>query len=214
MLRRADSTWRDKSWRRQALVHSKRKIPDSWRTGWKAKACTSFALYLKVFKNRLYYLQCCLSNHVYIHSFRSIKEATEKFLGGWGIWSLQWTSNGAFEQLFGFVRGEFEQKFSKNLNAWGLPRGRCLIFDLTSTLFLKRECRCLFHFPLCRCRNFAGASCRSLSFQLLHVAVWEPYHPSEFTLTGPREQANLQASKQIILQIFSWGYGLNIYLKL
>ena len=37
-------------------MHSKRKIPDSWRTGWKAKACTSFALYLKVFKNHLYYL--------------------------------------------------------------------------------------------------------------------------------------------------------------
>ena len=29
MLRRADSTWRDKSWPRQALMHSKRKIPDS-----------------------------------------------------------------------------------------------------------------------------------------------------------------------------------------
>ena len=29
ILRRADSTWRDKSWRRQALMHSKRKIPDS-----------------------------------------------------------------------------------------------------------------------------------------------------------------------------------------
>ena len=56
MLRHVDSTWRDKSWRRQALMHSKRKIPDSWRTGWKAKACTSFFLYLKVFKNHLYYL--------------------------------------------------------------------------------------------------------------------------------------------------------------
>ena len=53
---RADSTWRDKSWRTQALMHSKRKIPDSWRTGWKAKACTSFALYLKLFKNHVYYL--------------------------------------------------------------------------------------------------------------------------------------------------------------
>ena len=57
MLRRADSTWRDKSWRRQTLMHSKRKIPNSWRTGWKAKACTSFALYLKVFKNHLCYLR-------------------------------------------------------------------------------------------------------------------------------------------------------------
>ena len=55
-MSRTDSTWRDKSWRRQALMHSKRKIPDSRRTGWKAKACTSFALYLKVFKNHLYYL--------------------------------------------------------------------------------------------------------------------------------------------------------------
>ena len=34
----------------------KAKIPDSWQTGWKAKACTSFVLYLKVFKNHLYYL--------------------------------------------------------------------------------------------------------------------------------------------------------------
>ena len=57
MLRRADSMWRDKSWQRQALMRSKRKIPDSWRTGWKAKACTSFALYLKVFKNHLCHLR-------------------------------------------------------------------------------------------------------------------------------------------------------------
>ena len=28
------------------------------------------------------------------------------------------------------------------------------------------------------------------------------------------EQANLHVSKQIILQVFSWGYGLNIYLNL
>ena len=33
MLRRADSDWRDKSWRMQALMHSKRKIPDSWWAG-------------------------------------------------------------------------------------------------------------------------------------------------------------------------------------
>lgn len=55
-MSRADSTWRDKSWRKQALMHSKRKIPDSWCTGWKEKACKSFALCLKVFKNHLYYL--------------------------------------------------------------------------------------------------------------------------------------------------------------
>ena len=36
---------------------------------------------------------------------------------------LQWTYNGAFEQLFGPGRGGFEQKFSKNSNARGLPGG-------------------------------------------------------------------------------------------
>ena len=69
-------------------MHSKRKMPDSWRTGWKAKACTSFVLYLKVFKYHLRYLWHVrvlspdLLNHVYIYSFRS-----EKFPGGEGIWS-------------------------------------------------------------------------------------------------------------------------------
>ena len=49
--------WHDKSWQKQTLMHSKRKIPDSWRTGWKAKTYTSIALYLKVFKNHLYYVR-------------------------------------------------------------------------------------------------------------------------------------------------------------
>ena len=47
---------------------------------------------------------------------------------------LEWTYNGAFEQLFGLGRGEFKQKFSKNSNAWGLPGEGCLSFDLTGTL--------------------------------------------------------------------------------
>ena len=33
------------------------------------------------------------------------------------------TYDGAFEQLFGLRRGEFEQKLPKNSNARGLPRG-------------------------------------------------------------------------------------------
>ena len=53
---RADSSWRFKPWRRRALLHLKRKIPDSWRTGWIAKVRIKFALYLKVFKNHFYYL--------------------------------------------------------------------------------------------------------------------------------------------------------------
>ena len=36
---------------------------------------------------------------------------------------LEWTYDGAFEQLFGLGRGEFEQKFSKNSNARGVARG-------------------------------------------------------------------------------------------
>ena len=47
--------------RRQAFMHSKRKIPDSWRTGWKAEACTSFVLYLKVFENHLHLSLACKS---------------------------------------------------------------------------------------------------------------------------------------------------------
>ena len=68
-------------------------------------------------------------NHVYIHSFRNIIEATEKFPGMGAFDHLEWTYNGAFEQLFSLWRGEFEQKFSKNSNARG-----GLSFDLTSTL--------------------------------------------------------------------------------
>ena len=39
---------------------------------------------------------------------------------------LEWTYNGAFEQLFGLGRGEFEQKISKNSNARGVARGGML----------------------------------------------------------------------------------------
>ena len=123
-MSRPDSTWCDKSWRGQALMRSKRKrIPHSWRTGWKAKACTSFGLYLKVLKNHLYYLwhvRVLSINHVYICSFRRITEVTEKFPGGGGVWSpgidLWWGIWTAFRPREG---GGFEQKFSKNSNAQG-----------------------------------------------------------------------------------------------
>ena len=36
---------------------------------------------------------------------------------------LEWTYDGAFEQLFGLGRGEFEQKFSTNSNVRGLHGG-------------------------------------------------------------------------------------------
>ena len=41
----------------------------------------------------------------------------------WGHDHLEWIYDGAFEQLFGLGRGKFEQKFSKNSNAPGLPGG-------------------------------------------------------------------------------------------
>ena len=78
-------------------------------------------------------------NHVYIHSFRSIIKATEKFPGGGGIWSpgmdLWWGIWTAFRPR----EGEFEQKFSKNSNARGVARGGggCWSFDLTGTLRTK-----------------------------------------------------------------------------
>ena len=36
---------------------------------------------------------------------------------------LEWSYDGAFEQLFGLGSGEFKQKFSKNSNARGVARG-------------------------------------------------------------------------------------------
>ena len=52
-----------------------------------------------------------------MHSFRSMIEATEKLKQ----YLVIFPGVGAFEQLFGSVKVEFEQKFSENLNAWGLP---------------------------------------------------------------------------------------------
>ena len=56
-----------------------------------------------------------------MHSFRSIIETTEKLIKNYNL--LIFPGVGAFEQLFGLLRGEFEQKFSKNSNARGVARG-------------------------------------------------------------------------------------------
>ena len=56
---------------------------------------------------------------------QSIIKATEKFPGSGAFDHLEWTYDGAFEQLFGLGRGELEQKFSKNSNArWGMLKLR------------------------------------------------------------------------------------------
>ena len=80
---------------------------------------------------------CCLINHIYMHSFRSIIEATENLNSNLVIFP----EVGAFEQLFGPVRGEFEKTFFKNSNAWGVDPwggGRVLklLFDWYASYFL------------------------------------------------------------------------------
>ena len=47
---------------------------------------------------------------------------------------LEWTYDGAFEQLFSLESGEFDKNFPKIQMPGGLPRGGCLSFDLTDTL--------------------------------------------------------------------------------
>ena len=49
---------------------------------------------------------------------------------------LDWTYDGAFEQLSGLGRGKFEQKVSKNSNARGVVQVGCLSFDLTAGTLL------------------------------------------------------------------------------
>ena len=63
--------------------------------------------------------ECCLLNHVYIHGCRSLIEATEKFPGVGAFEHLEWTYDGAFEQLFGLGRGVLK----KNLSKFQIPGG-------------------------------------------------------------------------------------------
>ena len=97
-------------------MHSKRKIPDSHKL---------FSVFEGIQEAFILSLTCksVVLNHVYIHSFRSITEATERFPGVGAFDHLEWTYDGAFEQLFGLVRGEFEQKFCKKYKCPGVARG-------------------------------------------------------------------------------------------
>ena len=44
---------------------------------------------------------------------------------GWEFDHLKWTCDGAFEQLFGLRRGEFEHLFFKTSMHWGCPERGC-----------------------------------------------------------------------------------------
>ena len=111
-------------------MHSKRKIPDSWRTGWKAKACTSFVLYLKVFKNHLYYLwhvrvlsiKPCLHTQLPEHN-----KSYRKVSRGWGH-LITWNGPmmGHLNSFSASGGGNLNKNFAKNTNARGLPGGGML----------------------------------------------------------------------------------------
>ena len=72
---------------------------------------------------------------------------------------------GAFEQLFRPVRGEFEPKFSKNSNAWGVARGGCSSFDLPGTLERQHLVQILTRFGLILCID-GSIECNLVSFTI------------------------------------------------
>ena len=74
---------------------------------------------------------CCLLNHVYIHSFRSIIEASEKFPGEWGL-LITWNGPmmGHLNSFSASGRGNFPKIFQK-FKCLGDCPGGCLSFDLT-----------------------------------------------------------------------------------
>ena len=73
---------------------------------------------------------------------------------------LEWTYDGAFEQLFGLGRGEFSKNFPKIQMHRGLPGGYWS-FDLTGTLSAEYP-----DYLWCSCsvEHFDHTSCTSLSF--------------------------------------------------
>ena len=88
------------------------------QSGWKAKACTSFVLYLKVFKNHLYYLWHVrvLSIKSYLHTqLPEHNKSYRKVSQGGGIWSpgmdLWWGIWTAFRPREGEIWTKIFQKF-------------------------------------------------------------------------------------------------------
>ena len=128
---RADSTRGDKSWR---SLHAFKAKDTPWRTGWKAKACTSFVLYLKVFKNHLYYLW-----HVRVLSIKprlhtqlpEHNKSYRKVSRGWGH-LITWNGPmmGHLNSFSASGGGNFAKIFQK-FKCSGGCRGGCWSFDLT-----------------------------------------------------------------------------------
>ena len=70
--------------------------------------------------------------------FRSIIAATEKFPGGGAFDHLEWTCNGAFEQLFDLGRRNLNKNFPKIQMPGGLPPGGGM-FKLWFDWYISRE---------------------------------------------------------------------------
>ena len=116
------------SWRRQALMHSKRKIfvADWLKSTGLYKLCSVF----EDIQEPFILSKPCLHTQLLEHN-----RTYWKFPGVGAFDHLEWTYDGAFEQLFGLGRGEFEPKFSKNSNARGVARGGDVLASiLTGTL--------------------------------------------------------------------------------
>ena len=101
----------DKPW----CIQSKR-YPICGRLAEKQKLAQALlCLYSRTICITFSMLECCLLNHVYIHSFRNIIEATEKFPGGGGIWlpgmDLLWRISTAFRPREGAIWTKLFQKF-------------------------------------------------------------------------------------------------------
>ena len=104
----------------------------------KRKTCTSFVLYLKVFKNHLYYLwhvivlsiKPCLHTQLPEHN-----KSYRKVSRGWG-YLITWNGPmmGHLNSFSASGGGNLNKNFPKIQMSRGLPRGGFWSFDLTGTL--------------------------------------------------------------------------------
>ena len=63
---------------------------------------------------------------------RTLESYSNNKLKGWEFDHLKWTCDGAFEQLFGLGRAEFERSFFKTSMHEGYPERGCWSFHLTN----------------------------------------------------------------------------------
>ena len=149
-------------------MHWKRKIPNSWRTGWKAKTCTSFPLHLKVFKNHLHYfwhvrvlsIKPCLHTQLPEHN-RSFWKVS------WG-WGHLITWNGPLMGHLNSFSASGGGDLNKNFPKIQMPGG---MFKLRFDRYITKACQIWGpqHLPgfqismFCNCVFFGFLSCKMTS---------------------------------------------------